>query len=203
EVFQVPVYSHYGMAEHIALAGFGKDDHRYHFMPLYSFIEFKPNCQYTGLHRIIGSNFWNQAMILLRYDIGDFVELGEGSVDFSSPVRTLVGRALNHFVLKDKSLLSATVVVPGYRYWNSFRNISQLQFEQLIPGRVVVRLEATSGFSEHDFHNISKVFSESARGKLDVILEIGNIQRTESGKVPLVVQSPEIKAVISDKLANV
>ena len=204
DVFEVPVYSHYGMAEHVALAGFGERDDQYHFMPLYSFVELLPESNQPNLFKIIGSNFWNNAMILLRYDTGDLVELnshnsGHISDPLLPPVEKLIGREQDFFVLRDKSLLSVTAIVPGL-HWSAFQSLRQLQFIQLQPGKVIIHLETTPDFSSEDEEEIKKIFYASTNEKLKIELRKGGIQMSASGKVPIVIQSEKIKKIIHNRL---
>lgn len=66
EVFDCRIFSHYGVAEKVALASECEHSHYYHFVPQHGIIEIDPNT-----HEIIGTGFLNYVNPFIRYRTTD------------------------------------------------------------------------------------------------------------------------------------
>lgn len=96
------VFDHYGQAERVAALQQCQFGH-YHVRDDYSFVEFVKD--ENGI-KIVGSNYHNSAMKLVRYDTGDYVEGLNSSGDCpcgdkSRYVTRIIGRDDDYVVLPD------------------------------------------------------------------------------------------------------
>jgi phenylacetate-coenzyme A ligase PaaK-like adenylate-forming protein len=82
EVFDVPIYSHYGQGEQVALTQQCPVGDLQHIIPEYSYVEvLKPDGEPAGPGEpgvIAGTSFANEAMVLLRYVTADVAVLAPG-----------------------------------------------------------------------------------------------------------------------------
>lgn len=76
-VLGCPVHQHYGMAEAVANISEGRDG-TMRVDEDFAYVEFVPVTAAPGVFRIVGTNWTNPALPLLRYDIGDLATLPAG-----------------------------------------------------------------------------------------------------------------------------
>jgi phenylacetate-CoA ligase len=113
-VFQCRVYSWYGHAERVVLAGEGRSSGPLYFWPQYGYVEFGPPDQ-AGLREVIGTSFHNLVMPLIRYRTGDYVRLADpgqdGPLEFPWPtVSEVAGREQEFLVSATGRRIALTAV---------------------------------------------------------------------------------------------
>ncbi len=123
DVLNTEIYDWYGLNEHVA-AAYHCEEHQHHLNERYAFVEFIGE---ESRKKIIGTNLYNYAMPLLRYDTGDFGDVRNEKCDCGRPTRimeTVIGRQreiittekgdyiLRHsfFLLKDPDLEKFQIV---------------------------------------------------------------------------------------------
>ncbi|MHC4553593.1 MAG: phenylacetate--CoA ligase family protein, partial [Planctomycetota bacterium] len=78
KAFQCQVYDYYGCAERVCYIHTCEQGN-YHILPEYGITELIPaEAPNEGCHRVVGTGFWNLAMPLIRYNMGDLVQKQEG-----------------------------------------------------------------------------------------------------------------------------
>ena len=99
--FGCKVYDWYGSAERVA--GIGHCEHgAYHEISDYSIIEYLP--VNDGQYEIIGTTIHNDVMPLIRYKVGDIIELDDTKCDCGRnfrKIKKILGRNDDFIVLKD------------------------------------------------------------------------------------------------------
>ncbi len=132
KVFQCRVYDYYGMAERVA-AIHTCERGNYHIIPEYGIIELQKAGQ--GYHEIIATALTNRAMPLLRYRVGDLVQVqanapscecgraypvverivGRADDYIVTPAGNLVGR-LDHIFKGSSNIIGAQVYQPDFSH---------------------------------------------------------------------------------------
>lgn len=85
DVLNTEIYDWYGLNEHVA-AAYHCEEHRHHLNERYAFVEFVGD---SPRKKVVGTNLYNYAMPLLRYDTGDFGDVSEGDCECGRPTRVM------------------------------------------------------------------------------------------------------------------
>ncbi len=87
QAFECPVFDYYGSAERVCYIHTCEKG-SYHILPEYGLTELIPaEGPNEGACRVVATGFWNLAMPLIRYDIGDLVQPPSIAPRRSSPLR--------------------------------------------------------------------------------------------------------------------
>lgn len=180
--FECPVFDFYGSAErvcYIHCCELGSC----HVIPEYGLTEFLPDESEPGLYRVVATGFWNSAMPLFRYNLGDLVELG------ATPCRC--GR---HFptVARIVGRPSECIVTPSGRQLGSALlshllygplHLLESQLAQDAPDHVIYRYVRGPAFCAADIAGLRHLLAIHLPRELRVdLVEVGHIPRTASGK---------------------
>jgi phenylacetate-CoA ligase len=140
EAFTCKVFDWYGCGERVAAIG-QCEWGTYHEIPHYAIMEFQPLGE--GKYEIIGTTLHNEVMPLIRYRVGDIVELADPSTCRCGRrmrmIRTIYGR--------EEDLLSMEngrrIIVMEERIFHGLRNLQEVQIVQndLTDIRIRVRPE--------------------------------------------------------------
>lgn len=186
--FGVRPRQHYGMAE--AVANFSECEFgRLHVDEDFAGVEFVPVGD-GATYRVIGTNFSNPAMPLIRYDTEDLVQLAEGNCACGRPGRLVAqidGRKEDYVVLRDGTRIGRMDHV-----FKDMVHIREAQIFQSEPGAVVVRVVRGRGYSEQDEQRLLKAFWLRLGHGASVTVEYHNkLARSGSGKLRFVVSTIE------------
>lgn len=139
-------------------------------------------CEVGEVGRVVVTSLHNFAMPLLRYDIGDFAEVGPPCpTGRGLPVLTrILGRERNMLVDRE-----------GNEYWPAFgvksltklAPLRQFQLAQVESGKVEARLVPERGLSKSEQASIRAHLAERLPGSVQVVLKIvTDIPRSAGGK---------------------
>ena len=181
--FGLPPRQHYGMAEGAAniseceRGGLHVDED-------FSVVEFLP-AEEAGVYRVIGTNFTNLAMPLVRYDVGDRVRLSALGCGCGRPgrvVESIDGRAEDYLWLDDGTRLG--------RLDHIFKDATRIREAQIIQrerGEMTLRVVRGAGFGEADERQLLAETRYRVGAAMRVELEyVDRIERTRTGKLRLV-----------------
>jgi len=172
EVFHTKVYDSYGHMERtVAISECPSG--RLHINPEYGVLELvdhsplsvASDCGYRSVNvcaaRVVGTSLHNRSMPLLRYEVGDLVEVEEPSPQCSCgrsmpSVRRIIGRQEDVVTTPDGRVISSLFIV-----FNQVAGISLGQVVQEAPDRLSVRVVPSSAYtsqSESDLYGYLRRF---------------------------------------------
>jgi len=128
--------------------------------------------------RIIGTNFHNFSMPLIRYSTEDLAIMGSNECScgrHSKKLKSIQGRVLDQIITEDKSLISG---ISFYHYWKHriSEKIPNLSFVQIIQPKIdeiIVKILPTKLFSKKDEFLIIQELNKFV-GNLDISFEYIN-----------------------------
>ena len=191
KAFQVKPRQHYGMTE--AVANFSECKlGNLHVDEDFSAVELLPTRR-DGEYRIVGCNLSNAVTALLRYDVGDIVELSDGGCSCGLPgrlVATVHGRDEDYIVLPNGALVG--------RFDHAFKdmvNVRESQLYQRSRSEVVVRVVKGKAYGHRDEQAILLAIRSRLGSTMGVKIEYGDsLERSPRGKLRFVISDlPEGK----------
>jgi len=199
EVFQARVYSWYGHAESVCLAGFCEQQDYYHAYTEYGYTELvdaqgNPVPWEEGAEgEIVGTGFINRTMPFIRYRTGDFGVVGPAECTCGRKYPLLVripGRRQEYIITADGRPIALTGLIFG-QHWHAFARIRQVQLVQTERGRLTVRIVPGPGFRrEEDEQEIREKMQTCVKSGLEVDFEyVDAIALTARGKHIFIKQS--------------
>lgn len=187
EVFACRVFDYYGQAERV-VAIHTCEHGSYHVLPEYGIAEFLPiNGVGNGnVYELVGTGLHNLAMPLLRYRLGDTVELGVERCPCGRAyptVKAIVGRRDNYLVTPSGALIGRLDHV-----FKGARHIVEAQLVQEVVDRVEVRIVPDNGFHSSDADYVRRKLQERVGSRMEVTIRVvDRIPRSKSGKFRAVV----------------
>ncbi len=187
EAFGVRPLEHYGMAEGVAnasLCPWGL----LHVDEDYAAVEFLP--LEGGGHRIIGTNFTNPAMPLIRYDVGDLAEYDPASpkCPCGRPgriVASIDGRQEDFVLTKRGARLGRLDHILKDQV-----RIREAQILQDQPGHMVFLVVKGGDYSEQDEQALRRETYKRVGDEVDFeVRYVDRLEKTASGKLRFVVSS--------------
>ena len=183
EAFGVSPIQQYGLTE--LVAHFSQcETGNLHVDEDFAAVEFLPTSD-EGVYKIIGTNFNNMAMPLLRYDTKDTAILH----DYCScgrpgrVVRKIDGREEDYITLNDGTRHGRTASI--FKYMS---NIKEAQIYQKKPGYLTVRIVPSDKYTMEDERYLEKKLNERFNGKLQYdFTYMKNLERTDNGKLRFVI----------------
>jgi len=189
EVFKCRVFSHYGQAEHVALAAECEYSSYYHFIPQYGIVEIDPQTR-----EIIATGFLNYVNPFIRYRTTDVVSLPVLSEcphcgrHYFPIVQRIEGR-LEDFITTPQGVLISPAVIT-----HPFKNLKSIRESQLIQEdlhRVILRIVPWSGEEKRlkvELRSLCVALQEILGPDVQIEVEIVNeIEKTRSGKFKWIV----------------
>jgi phenylacetate-CoA ligase len=187
--FGVPVTEQYGMAE--GCGNFSKCEYgKFHLDFEFGLAEFLPikNSESQNRKRLVFTSLVNDAMPLIRYDIGDIVEIDDESClcgRKSTTIRSIEGRMEDYIITPDGRKISGLNQVFEWA-----DGIKEIQVYQKRPDKIEVRYIPAINFSSIDIDALEEEFRKRLGDEIKIDYQsVTSISRTASGKY---------KAVISD-----
>jgi len=195
--YRTHIVDFYGHSECVLQAGYVPESDEYHFFPFYGYAELvdedgREITEPDVVGRIVGTSFDNCVMPFIRYDTGDLGVLssrpssqaGYGSL----VVRRIEGRGRDIVYLRDGRRISMTSLFFAQRM-PQLRRVRELQLEQQVPGRVLMRIVKRPEYREDDERQIVNRLVDSVSGRLDVsVAYVDRIPKTLRGKHVFLVQ---------------
>jgi len=187
--FNCRVFDFYGNAERVCYIHTCQHG-SYHIIPEYGLTELlpaaSPNEQF---HRIVATGFWNMAMPLIRYDIGDLVEVHTGAClcgrNFPM-VKRIIGRDGNAIVTPSGKVLGASAIeciLARALYGMYDMPIVAGRVIQQAGDLVVLEYAPTSAFDNTHYEKLMQVFRNQVPSDMRIELrKIDSLQRTPRGK---------------------
>lgn len=196
KVFKCKVYTWYGHAERVVLAGECESSHQYHIFPEYGIFELVNDkgdvinqSQQEGT--IVGTGFTNYAMPLIRYKTDD-------KAVFSEEIKCQCNREYKKIENVKGRWNQEFIIAPNNRkisitslnmHSDIFDNVKQYQFYQEKVGEVILKIVPYNQYCENDNNNIHAELGKKIGN--DIILKIKlveEISRTETGKYKFINQ---------------
>lgn len=184
EAFGCRVYSWYGHAERVVLAGQGQRSDLFYFWPTYGYVELGPP-DAQGLREVVGTGFHNPAMPLVRYRTGDYVRphdpARDGEAELPWPaVQAIEGRDQELLVSATGRRISLTAL---NMHDASFDGLYAVQFFQDTEGRAELRYVAGPSFEPSRLPVIESAVRSKLGDDLEVVLrQVDDIEKTGQGK---------------------
>ena len=182
--FGCRIYSWYGHAERVVLAGQGRHSNLFYFWPTYGYVEFGPP-DADGLQEVIGTSFHNLVMPLIRYRTGDFVrvydEQRDGPREFPwSAAQAIEGREQEFLVTATGRRISLTAF---NMHDASFDGLYALQFFQETKGHAELRYVAGPNFDTSRLPRVMSVIRRKLGDDFEITLrQVDDIEKTRLGK---------------------
>jgi len=203
-VFGCRYFSCYGHTEKLVLAAECEHSHDYHVWPTYGYFELlddKGNPVTTPGQRgeIVGTGFINTVMPFIRYRTGDWATYVGDRCEACGRQHTVIRDIRGHrtqevLIAADGSEISWTAL---NMHDDTFIRVRQFQFMQEKPGRAVLRIVPSNGFSEQDASQIHRNIGQKLDGRITFTIErVDAIPLSARGKAVYVDQRiPEEKRV--------
>ena len=181
KAFGVRPTQHYGLVE--AVANISECEHgKLHVDEDFSAVEFVP--QINGTYKLLGTNFWNPAMPLIRYDTDDVVTLDPDGCRCGRPgrvVREIDGRIEDYILLKDGSKVAQMDSI-----FKELTNIKAAQFYQDRPGAFTLRIVKGKDYSKSDERTLlSRIFARVGSDTEVTFDYVDDLERSSGGKIRL------------------
>jgi phenylacetate-CoA ligase len=201
ELLGCKLIDYYGQAERVAFAVASRPG-AYYFVPGYAYIEFIPHsvdgeqCTYE----IVGTSLWNDAMPLVRYRTGDLMltprawgarELEEVAFGLR-PFPSIVGREGDVLLSPAGGKLVGIDHIP-----RGVEHILRIQIVQEDVRHIRLLVLPAPGFSEVDREHLMRNARLKVPREMSIEIEcVESLERTASGKAPLVVHRPRVKELL-------
>ncbi|MEZ3165669.1 phenylacetate--CoA ligase family protein [Halorubrum miltondacostae] len=196
DVFDVRVFSHYGLSEKAILAAECEQNTTYHVYPQYCVPEVVDSTGEPVSHgetgEILGTSLLNYSMPFIRYQTGDMGSL--------SPDTCECGRAYPIFqevtgknekelpVVKDDGTTFPLHSLYYTMHGDTLENVYSVQFYQEQPGEIEIRVEVTSTFDDVDKQRILEDVRRKCGNQINATLVKG-VELTDSGKQKLFIRN--------------
>lgn len=183
QAFQTRVYDQYGMHEKVASITEYECGHLHDDME-YGIAEFLPKEKQDGgtVCEIIGTCLANEAMPLIRYQVGDMALLPDHPPACDAHAGRIVSQIhgrTNHVLVTGDGRKVANISVIATR----MANVVAVQCVQDEIGKVRVLVVRAVGYTADDERNLLHQFRQKMGQALDITIEhVGELQRTSSGK---------------------
>lgn len=182
--FGVPPRQRYTMAENVAGAS-ECERGVLHVDEDLSAVELLPGPSEDSF-RVVGTNFANPAMPLIRYELADLVRPAEAPCDCGRPGRSLAavdGRLEDYVVLADGRLVGRVSIM-----FQRLHHVLEAQVRQTEPGAITIRLVPGKGYSEADERTLREDVRRRLGADMRVTVETADrLPRGPSGKLRFVV----------------
>lgn len=194
KAFNCKVFSWYGQTEMCVLAGNCKSSDNFYSFPEYSYVELVDNNDRelknedeTG--EVIGTNFNNYVMPLIRYRTMDYATLTEEKCECHKnhkAFKKIIGREQDFFV--DETGILVSSIYSDFPLWELMKNVNAYQYIQEIPGRLKLTIDVKNKINQYEFDIIKNRFLKYyPRFKIE-ICTVNDIKRTSNGKFKYLIQ---------------
>ena len=182
--FDCRVFDFYGGAErvcYIHTCEYGS----YHIIPEYGLTELVPiDNEYGDSCRIISTGFWNLAMPLIRYDMGDIAVKSDEKCQCGRVfpvIKSIEGRQADMIKTPSGRKLGAALLT---HLLYGTDHILESQIIQDALNHITIEYVPSEKFSQSDLNAFRKLLSQQLPTELNVDLkEVLSVQKTSSGKI--------------------
>ncbi len=189
EVFGCHVFDQYGCTEQ-ALYVSQCEKGTYHVHPEYGIVEILDESDNpvgpAEVGRVVCTSFMNRAMPLLRYDIGDTAEWGEGpcSCGRNFPIiKKICGRQDDYLLLPDGRLIGRLDPI--------FKGIASVKLAQIVQSDIStleLRIVPGRDFNDDDRNIILNEFRKRVGSFITInVMLVDDIPKTNNGKIKSVI----------------
>ncbi len=199
EIFQCRVYSWYGHAEQVALAGECEKTTYYHIFPEYGFVELidndgNPLADEGEMGEIVATGFNNFICPFIRYrtmDLAVPIDIKCKCGRNYSLLKRVEGRLQELIVTGTGRLISMTAI---NMHSDVFENVKQFQFYQDKPGEVIFNIVKKETYTEQDTAYIQRELHKKLGKDMNLIIGfVDNIPHTKRGKYRFLIQKLPIE----------
>jgi len=199
QAFDARVFPTYGHSERLIISGPCEVSDIHHHTPDYGIVEIVGEdgspCTNPGERgELVGTGLLNRSLPLVRYRTGDFATLAESDCE--------CGRHWDRFtdiegrwkqdMLDGRSGARMSIAALNM-HGEIFEYVARYQYYQDEPGRCVLRVMTTPGFSESDEAAILEAYRAKVGDELDMSVEVvDDIPLTERGKLKLLERGPGV-----------
>lgn len=184
--FHCKVYDWYGSAERVAAIGHCEHGN-YHEMSDYSIIEYIPRD--NGTYEIVGTSLNNYVMPLIRYRLGDIIELEDGTDICSCKrhfkrIKRMHGREASFIITPEQRKVSILNHIP----WG-IDNLIEIQYIQKKIDEIEVRIVTQASFNKNDLAVLQERLKTHISPNIRYIMKkVPYIERSSLGKFQAVIQ---------------
>ena len=176
----------YGMAEAVANAS-QCEDGLLHVDEDFAAVEFVPNPDGLG-YKVVGTNFTNMAMPLIRYDTQDVVTLSDTTCVCGRPGRVVTGvdgRLEDYIVLKNGAHIGRMDHI-----FKDMLNIREAQVFQDTPGEIVIRIVRGQCYTDADEQSLLRETRKRIGEDCGILINYTDeLERSSTGKLRFVVSN--------------
>lgn len=185
------VFDFYGGAErvcYIHTCGHGS----YHVIPEYGFTELIPvSDSEPNRCRVVSTGFWNKAMPLIRYDIGDIVIKSDKTCPCGRQfqvIESICGREGDIIKTPSGRQFGVTLVMQLLYVICGINGIAESQVVQDAIDHITIKYVPVQKIDEQQLRNFEHIIGKYLPGELKFDFEqVSAVEKTEAGKVrPLV-----------------
>jgi phenylacetate-CoA ligase len=183
----ITLIDRYGQNEHVAMA-ISINKGYYKFFDSYGYVEFinKGILKQNRTAEIVGTNYFNDVMPLIRYATDDYVE-----IDSIGNIVSIIGRKQDFIINKHNEIVPCIFSERKH----TLENVLNFQYYQDKVGILEYRVITNNKFGKKDIEAIEEDLKNSFGNKIDPIVQIVNaIDKTETGKQKRLIQ----KIIIPD-----
>jgi len=196
DIFNATLVDYYGMAERVVFAS-GSSAEAMYFNPLYGLAELLPLTETEAPEgaralEIIGTGFWNDAMPLVRYRLGDRAivpdwygdaELEEVALGLR-PVLAIQGRGKEHLLSP-----SGVTIIGMSNATNGIKGLVRMQLVQDALDRVRADVVIDPAVGAIDEAQLLRNMRERLSDDIAIsIRRVQQLERLPSGKTPFIIQ---------------
>ncbi len=189
KAFGCKIYDFYGSSERVCYIHTCEHG-SYHIIPEYGLTELLPaEPPNEDCYRIVATGFWNMAMPLIRYDIGDLVMVDDEGCPCGRNfpvVKRIIGRESNIITTPSGRMLGATAlecIMENVLFAIQNLPILQGQMIQELPDVMTLEYVPLRGFCQKNADMLKSLVAENFPEDFKVnVRPVGKISRTTSGK---------------------
>jgi len=195
-VFRCRVYTWYGHAERVALAGECEKSNQYHVFPEYGIFELVDNngkiiSPPLQEGAITGTGLTNYAMPLIRYKTDDLAMYSSPIICPCNrnyiPIENVKGRWNQEFIIAPHNRKISITALNMHS--DIFDHVKQFQFYQDKTGEVTFKIVKTEKYTETDTEYIYKELIKKMGDDISLKISfVNSIERTKIGKFRFLIQ---------------
>jgi phenylacetate-CoA ligase len=192
QAFGCKVFDFYGGAERVCYI-FTCEQGNYHILPEYGLTELVPVGDDKKDHyKVIATGFWNMAMPLIRYDMGDIIVKSDNECSCGRQfptIKSISGRQANSIRTPSGRQFGAAILT---HLLYGVDHIAESQIVQDALDHITVNYVPTGRFSDKDLQNFKNLIAKHLPNDLAVTFkQMETIEKSSSGKLVSVVSKIE------------
>lgn len=194
DALQCRVYSWYGNAEQVVLAGECEKSTYYHIFPQYGIVELisedgQPVTEENRMGEVVATGLNNFTCPLIRYRTMDLAVASNVSCECGRnyPLLKRVEGRLQELIITGTGRLISMAAINMHS--DIFDNVKQFQFYQDKKGEVVFNIVKRESYTEKDTEYIRRELHKKLENDINLVIRfVEYIPRTQSGKYRFLIQ---------------